>query len=247
MEPVFEIRLFNLRTGRTMTAQEYAEQLGLAEPLCSAAPCLTAYLRKRTLERRLVEQRADRANAVLNAPPWTSISDVRQEIHMEPNAQPGHPLLPGPATVSMAQTQNIIRSATSMRSPSIAFRGDRRIETGCFRNTKRLHRGNSDRKASTYELQASGFADDPRVLYRSTQLSESKSTRGCHCRACLAFKRIDTEYLIERKRPPGGRSRRVREHSKTDSTSGTLRRHSNRICEGFRRVRVFTRLVDYRL
>ena len=33
MEPVFEIRVFNLRTGRTMSAQEYAEQLGLAEPL----------------------------------------------------------------------------------------------------------------------------------------------------------------------------------------------------------------------
>jgi hypothetical protein len=43
-EPVFEIRLTNLKTGRTILAQDYAEQLGMAEPLFRGA-VLTNYVR----------------------------------------------------------------------------------------------------------------------------------------------------------------------------------------------------------
>lgn len=125
MERVFEIHLQNRKTKRVMTAQEYAENLGLAEPLFRGA-VLTAYDSGRW--------NADQHTSFLTRSFERTLkdADVRQEIRLEPITNDVLFCLGTPITMIDSRHHPF---GELNEASSIASRGEQRADDGLLEYT----------------------------------------------------------------------------------------------------------------
>lgn len=122
-EPVFEIRLTNLQTNQSISAQEYADSLGLAEPLFRGA-VLTTYSRGRwtsdlpshSLQNRIFERLMMKV-------------DVRQEIRLAPTNNDVLYCLGQPISMSDSKSNPV---GEINEISGVSSRGERKSESSTF-------------------------------------------------------------------------------------------------------------------